>query len=56
MSAKHVLVCWECGRPGRITEDNQTYCGHCGLGVELVAAPDEAAAYGNDCPKGVCEL
>jgi hypothetical protein len=27
-----------------------------GPGVELVAAPDEAAAYGNDCPKGVCEL
>jgi DNA-directed RNA polymerase subunit RPC12/RpoP len=37
MSAKHVLVCWECGRPGRITEDNQTYCEHCGPGVELVA-------------------
>jgi len=55
MSAKHVLVCWECGRPGRITEDNQTYCEHCGPGVELVAAPDEASVYGMDCKDGRCE-
>jgi len=56
MSAKHVLVCWECGRPGRITEDNQTYCEHCGPGVELVAVPDEASVYGIDCRDGRCEF
>lgn len=39
MSAKHVLVCWECGRPGEL-RDNETYCEHCGPGVEAV--PDEA--------------
>ena len=55
MSAKHVLVCWECGRPGRITEDNQTYCEVCGPGVELVAVPDEASVYGMDCRSGRCE-
>jgi len=53
MSAKHVLVCWECGRPGEL-RDNETYCEHCGPGVEAV--PDEETAYGNDCPKGACEL
>ena len=56
MSNQHSMyLCRECARPGRI-EDNQTYCEVCGSGVELVAVPDEAAAYGNDCPKGACEL
>jgi len=48
-------ICKQCGRPGRI-ENNETYCDTCGPGVELVAVADEASAYGNDCPKGVCEL
>lgn len=53
MSATY--ICKQCDRPAEL-RDNQTYCEHCGPGVELVAVPDEAAAYGNDCPKGVCEL
>jgi len=53
MSATY--ICKQCDRPGEL-RDNQTYCEHCGPGVELVAAPDEAAAYGNDCPKGACEI
>ena len=35
MSAKHVLVCWECGRPVEL-RGNETYCEHCGPGVEAV--------------------
>jgi rRNA maturation endonuclease Nob1 len=55
MSAKHVLVCWECGRPGRITEDNETHCEYCGPGVALVSVPDEETVYGMDCIGGRCE-
>jgi len=56
MSNQHSMyLCKQCGRPGRITEDNQTYCEHCGPGVELVAVPDEASAYGMGCRSGRCE-
>jgi len=50
-----MYICKQCGRPGRITEDNQTYCDACGLGVELVAVADEASVYGADCRDGRCE-
>jgi len=55
MSAKHVLVCWECGRPGEL-RDNETYCEYCGPGAELVAVADEASVYGMDCRDGRCEM
>jgi len=38
-------LCKQCGRPGEL-RDNETYCEHCGPGVELVAAPDEETSVG----------
>jgi Zn finger protein HypA/HybF involved in hydrogenase expression len=46
-------LCKQCGRPGEL-RDNETYCEHCGPGVELVA--DEETVYGMDCIGGRCEL
>ena len=48
-------ICKQCGRPAEL-RDNQTYCEHCGPGVELVAVPDETSVYGMDCRDGRCEF